>query len=83
MRPDDICTLIPGTSNYTWLKEYMAPLRERVERRKILDDARTELLELKRENQNLRQMVAQLSNDDRPAARFFRKRLPRLFHITL
>jgi len=71
--PDDKGSSILGESNYAWLKAYMAPVRERVERDNVLQVTRTELLELMSENQKLKRQVAHLSRNDRAAVRLFRR----------
>ena len=83
MTPDDHGIQILGASNYAWLKEYMAPIRERVERERALADARAEILEMESENRDLKQMVTDLSRNHRPATGFFKQYLPQLFHISL
>lgn len=75
MTPDDKGCLVFGATNYAWLKAYMAPVREHVERNNALHDTRTELLDLKRENQELKQLVDRLSHKNRAAFRLFRRNL--------
>lgn len=81
MKSEDNGRSILGASNYAWLKEYMAPIRERVERDRELDDVRTELSRLQAENQQLKQMAANLSRNEKPAAGFFRRSLPQLLGL--
>ena len=76
MKPDDNGRSVLGATNFAWLKDYMAPLRERVESDRARDATRTELCEVKRENQRLKQLVTELSHSDRSVTNFFRRYLP-------
>ena len=64
MRPDDNSCSVLGATNFTWLKDYMQPLRERFESDIGGYVTRSELCELMRENQRLNQLVAELSHGD-------------------
>ncbi|MFC2071863.1 hypothetical protein ACFLUU_03985 [Chloroflexota bacterium] len=71
MRPDDNGCSVLNETNFAWLKDYMEPVRERFDRDSESDATRTELSEFTRENQRLKQLVAELSHSDRPDTSFF------------
>ena len=48
-------------SYYAWTKEFMEAGRERLSRDRVRDATRQEIQDLKRENGELRQLVAELS----------------------
>jgi transposase len=50
----------PGTY-YAWLKDFMEAGRERLVRENVRDATKAEVLELKRDNARLKQLVAELS----------------------
>ncbi|MFC2073164.1 hypothetical protein ACFLUU_10835 [Chloroflexota bacterium] len=76
MRPDDNGSSVLSATNYAWLKDYMEPIRERFESDRERDATKTELCEFKRENQILKQLVAELSHSDRSDASLFSRVLP-------
>ena len=81
MSPENNGRTILGETNYAWLKEYMAPLRERIERDRAVNDVEAKLLELRTENRRLKQTVSNLTYNQRPAVRFFRRSLPQLLGL--
>lgn len=61
----DLCrreAIKPG-AYYAWLKEFMEAGKERLARDTVRDATREEVERLKRENQDLKQLVAELSLD--------------------
>ena len=71
MRPDDNGCSVLNATNFAWLKDYMEPLRERLESDSVKAAIRTELYEFKRENRMLKQLVAELSHSDGADTRLF------------
>ena len=60
---NDLCRRegIKPHSYYSWTKEFMEAGRERLSRDTVRDATRQEILDLKRENGELKQLVAELS----------------------
>ena len=60
---NDLCRRegIKPHSYYAWTKEFMEAGRERLSRDTVRDDTRQEIQDVKRENGELRQLVAELS----------------------
>ncbi len=67
---NDLCRRegIKPHSYYSWTKEFMEAGRERLSRDTVRDATRQEIQDLKRENGELKQLVAELSLEDRPGA---------------
>ena len=59
----DICRRegIRPSTYYAWLKDFMEAGKERLQRDTVRDASRAEIQELKRENNRLKQLVAELS----------------------
>jgi transposase len=59
----DLCRRegIRPSTYYAWLKDFMEAGKERLTRDTVRDATRTEVQELKRENERLKQLVAELS----------------------
>jgi len=59
----DLCRRegIHPATYYAWLKDFMEAGKERLVRDNIRDSTRSEVLELKRDNMRLKQLVAELS----------------------
>lgn len=59
----DLCRRegIRPSTYYAWLKDFMEARKERLERDTVRDATRAEIQELKRENESLKQLVAELS----------------------
>ncbi len=62
---NDLCRRegIKPHSNYSWTKEFMEAGKERLTRDSVRDATRQEIHQLKRENGELKQLVADLSLD--------------------
>ena len=62
---NDLCRRegIKPHSYYSWTKEFMEAGKERLTRDSVRDATRQEILQLKRENGELKQLVADLSLD--------------------
>jgi hypothetical protein len=65
MKPESNGQSVLGATNYAWLKEYMAVVRERVERDRVINETKSELTELKHENMRLKLQIAHLSQKGR------------------
>lgn len=59
----DLCRRegIRPTTYYAWLKDFMEAGKERLQRDMVRDATRSEIQELKRDNDRLKQLVAELS----------------------